>query len=350
LGSEGSVFKRKDKKWCAKYKGSDGQWKYLYRKTKGEAREALNQAIADRDAGINVTDATVNAAVAAWLEDTRDFVSRRAWINRESLFRCHIKTADIGTKKLKALTEEDVRSFYRAKSKTLAPSTVKRLHDLLNKTLKEVVRRKQLRSNPVEGVPTPRIPRKSMDVLSVDQVRNLLEACKGNRLEGVFVLGACCGVRIGEALSLRVEDVNLERGTINVRRTLWRGETYQTKTAAGTRTIKLPAVALDSLKNNVPTDSEWLFPNKTNTGPVAASNFHRWFWKPMVKRAGLPSTLTYHRLRHGACSLMLNQNVPIPVVSKYLGHATPDTTLRLYSHVIDGMGGLAADGIDDALG
>ncbi len=70
----------------------------------------------------------------------------------------------------------------------------------------------------------------------------------------------------------------------------------------------------------------------------------------MLKKARLPESLTYHKLRHGAASLMLNQNVPVPVVSRYLGHSNPYMTMKIYAHMIDGMGGLAASGIDDALG
>jgi integrase len=55
-------------------------------------------------------------------------------------------------------------------------------------------------------------------------------------------------------------------------------------------------------------------------------------------------------LRHGTASLLLNQNVPVPVVSRYLGHANPGITMKVYAHVIDGASGMAAHGIDEALG
>ena len=70
----------------------------------------------------------------------------------------------------------------------------------------------------------------------------------------------------------------------------------------------------------------------------------------MLRKAGLPTTLTYHQLRHSAASLLLNQSVPIPVVSKYLGHGNPSITLGIYGHMIDGMNGMAAQGMDDVLG
>ncbi len=224
---------------------------------------------------------------------------------------------------------------------------------MLNKAAKDAVRRKQLRTNPIAEVPAPKIARKDTEVLTAAQVKKLFAACRGDRLEGVYMMGACCALRVGEALSLRWEDVDFDRGTLHVRRTLWRGKTYQPKTPHSRRIIKLPNIALDSLrrhaeKHGYPEDG-WMFSNKNGTGPVDASNFWAWGWKLMLKKAGLPSTLTYHKLRHGVASLMLGQLVPVPVVSRYLGHSSPATTLRHYSHMIDGMGGMAADGIDDAL-
>lgn len=352
--SEGSVFQRKDKKWCAKWKDASGKWRYLYRKTKGEARTGLREALRDRDEGINPTDLTVNDVLEAWLEDIRSTVNRRTWLNRESLYRCHIKTHAIGTTKLTKLSPQDVRGFYRDKHGILAGSTVKRLHDMLNKAIKETVRRKQLRDNPMTDVPTPKITRKNMNVLTASQVHRLLEACRGDRLEGVYVLGACCGLRIGESLSLRFEDLDLTRGTIRVRRTLWRGEVHPPKTPTSNRTIKLPAIALDTLRRHAENhgypEEGWMFPNKTATGPVDPSNFWTWGWKVMLKKSGLPETLTYHKLRHGTASLLLQQNIPVTAVSKFLGHSSPSTTLRVYGHMIDGMGGMAADGMNDALG
>ena len=70
----------------------------------------------------------------------------------------------------------------------------------------------------------------------------------------------------------------------------------------------------------------------------------------MLRKAGLPETTRYHDLRHGAASLLLSQNVPVPVVSNYLGHADPSITLRVYAHMIDGMDEIAATVMDAVLG
>ncbi len=77
--------------------------------------------------------------------------------------------------------------------------------------------------------------------------------------------------------------------------------------------------------------------------------FWRRHWLPVLRKAGLPETLTYHQLRTGTASLLLNQNVPVAVVSKYLGHSNPSTVYRFYAGIIDGSQGIAAQGMDDAL-
>ena len=64
----------------------------------------------------------------------------------------------------------------------------------------------------------------------------------------------------------------------------------------------------------------------------------------------MPETTRYHDLRHGAAGLLLSQNVPVPVVSNYLGHANSSITLRVYAHMIEGMDGMAATAMDDVLG
>jgi integrase len=189
-------------------------------------------------------------------------------------------------------------------------------------------------------------------VLTPDELRRLLETVRGGRFEGLFYLCALVGLRIGEALALRYEDVDLERGTIRVERTLHEGECSAPKTSSSRRTLSLPQRALEALvrhcggRNN-PTG--YLFTTASGK-PVNVSNFYRWSWRPALRQAGLPETLTPHQLRHGTASLLLNQNVPIPVVSKYLGHANPGITMKVYAHMIDGTSGMAADGIDEALG
>jgi len=350
--SEGSVFQRKDGKWCAKYKDATEKWRYLYRKNKSEVKKALREALKDRDEGIvPATKMSVGKLIDEWMDSSKDSVSLRTWENREGIARLHIKPK-IGTKKLARLTAEDVRTLYRQKlAQGLASSSVKRIHHILNQAMREAVRLKYIRHNPLDDVKPPQQHRQEIDVLGPDDVRKLLDAARGSRYEAIIVLGATCGLRVGECLSLRYEDVDFDRGRLNIRRTLWCNQVYEPKTPRSRRTVTLPYLALDALRRHVKghgVGRGWLFQTK-HGNPIAAPNFHKCGWKPMLRKAGLSEATRFHDLRHGTASLLLNQNVPIPVVSKYLGHANPGITMKVYAHMIDGTSSIAASGIDEAL-
>ena len=351
--SEGSVFQRKDGKWCGKWKDASGKWRYLYRKTKGEAKTALREALKDRDDNIIPANRmTVGVLLDQWLEEMRGEVSERTHVDRESIVRIHLKPY-IGDKRLTKLTPEVVRKLYRDKlAHGMARSSVRRLHAVLNQALRGAVRSKYIRSNPLDELKPPKHAHKEMRVLTPDQLRGLLDVVRGSRYEGIIVLGACCGVRIGEALSIRYEDVDLVAGTISIRRTLWKGDIYPPKTPQSRRTLQLPAVALEALTRHCEGDGNptegFMFVTRNGT-PIAPENFWKWGWKAALRKAELDEGLHFHDLRHGAASLLLNQSVPVPVVSKYLGHANPGVTMKTYAHVIDGTSGMAAHGIDAAL-
>jgi integrase len=351
MTAEGSVYQRKDGRWVAQYIDAKDKTRYIYRKSKGEARKALREALKDRDEGYVPADKlTVGLYLDGWMEDRRNTVSGRTWRVQESLLRNRVKP-HIGDVRLCKLTPADVRAKYRRLlSAGLTTSTVGNVHVILKQALRDAVRDKYIRSNPLDDVKPPKQARKEKQVLTPDEVRRLLDAVKGERFEGVYVLAATLGLRIGEILALRYQEVDLTAGTIRIEHTLYHGECSVPKTLSSRRTLTLPQMALEALVrlcngSNGPTG--YLFATASGR-PVDVSNFYRWSWKPALRRAGLPE-ITPHQLRHGTASLLLNENVPVPVVSRYLGHANPSVTMRTYAHMIDGTSGIAAHGIDSAL-
>lgn len=335
--SEGTVYQRKDSRWCGKYKALDGTWKYVYRKTKNEAKKALRQALKDRDDGVVPTDrsVTVGTLVEDWLRDTKEDVAERTYRSRKSLVNVHIRNQDIASKNPSSLTGAYVKRLYASKT----PATAQRIHTLLKTVLDGQMPKVKKPRNDEE---------REIKVLAPEQVKTLLSHVRGSRYECVFVLGATCGLRIGEILALRWTDVDLIKGTLTVRHTLWKGRILPPKTRSSKRTIKLPTLAREALQQHTDGSTGFLFRTKTGH-PLDESNFHTWFWKPALRAAGLPD-IHFHDLRHGIASLMLSRNVPIPAVSKYLGHKDSAITMRVYAHVLEGMEDAASDGIDGALG
>ncbi len=308
----GSVYQRKDGRWVAKYQDLEGSWRYLYRKSKGEAKQALREALKDRDDGIiPASKMTVGLYLDEWFEDRRNTISPRTWRNQESIIRCHVKP-HIGTVRLSKLTGKDVTNLYRRNlTNGLRTSTVRQIHALLNQAMRDAVRSKYIRTNPLDGIKPPKDIRKEPDILTKEQVMHLLDCVRGARFECAFVLMALCGLRINECLSLEWRSVDLEAGTLTVR---------AGKTPSARRTLTLPVRALESLVRLRSTcdGTGYLFPTSSGN-PVDVSNFYRWSWRPMLTKAGLPETLTPHKLRHGAASLLLNEGVPLTIVSRYLG-------------------------------
>jgi integrase len=161
------------------------------------------------------------------------------------------------------------------------------------------------------------------------------------------VLAVTTGMRSGEILGLQWRDVDLDVGTLQVRRTVFNGTVSSPKTARSNRGIRLPKVAVDALRQQ-PRHSEWVFSSKNGT-TLSVHNLHNRSWKPLLTRAGLPD-IRFHDLRHTCATLLLSKGVHPKLVQELLGHSSIEITLDTYSHVLPNMGDRAADAMDDTLG
>jgi integrase len=182
----------------------------------------------------------------------------------------------------------------------------------------------------------------------------------------VTMLAVTTGMRQGELLGLKWEDLDFEAGTLQVRRTLstqaGRGFSFSPpKTAKGRRSIKLPEVAKRSLKKHRKAQLEermklaglWednglVFATRLGT-PVGRQELVMRSFKPLLIKAGLPD-IRFHDLRHTCATLLLGKGVHAKFVQELLGHATILITLDTYSHVLPGMSDAAAGAMDEALG
>jgi integrase len=170
------------------------------------------------------------------------------------LMRVHVVPA-LGYVKLKSLTPPHVRRLYREKLDSgLSARTVQYLHVVLQRALKAAVRDGLIPRNPCEAVDPPQVRREEIRSLDRDQVRTLFEAAKDDRLETLYIVAVHCGLRQGELLGLKWSDMDLEAGTLQIRRTLsaTKGSpTFSTpKTAKSRRRVNLTPTALEGLKHH----------------------------------------------------------------------------------------------------
>ena len=249
-------------------------------------------------------------------------------------------------------------------SSGLSARSVRYIHAVMHRALKQALRWGLVPRNACEAVDPPKPQKKEITPLSRDEARRLLEAVCGDRLETLYVLAIHCGLRQGELLGLRWEDVDLDDATLQVRRTLSTAKTgpkfAAPKTAKSRRTVRLNRLAVESLKRHherqfeesTTLADEWkdygLVFATTNGAPMDPSNLIARSFKPLLRNAGLPN-IRFHDLRHTCATLLLGGGVHPKLVQELLGHATIAITLDTYSHVLPGMGDQAATAMEDAL-
>jgi len=350
---EGSVYQRKDGSWVGQYQflAPDGSRKarYIYAKTRREAASRLSQALAERDSGSvhYCGSMTVGEYLDRWLESTEGTVKERTWIRAEVDVRVHLKPA-LGKTRLDRLSALQLQSLYRTKLDVgLSPRTVRIIHATMSKALRQAVGWQLIPRNVAQAATPPREQKREIRPLDEGQVKRLLEAAAGDRLEVLYVLAVTTGMRSGELLGLRWEDVDLNAGTLRVRRTVFNGKVSEPKTAKSRRSIKLTNYCAGTLRRH-PKESEWVFCTGVGT-TISVHNLHNRSWKPLLQKAGLPY-IRFHDLRHTCATLLLTKGVHPKVVQELLGHSSIGITLDTYSHVLPNMQGEAVRAMDEVLG
>jgi integrase len=365
--AEGSIRKRADGRWEARSVVADGTRKSLYADTRQEVVRLLAAAIRDRENGIlpGGERQTVEQYLALWLEVCKHTIKPRTWRRYGELVRLHIVPV-LGKIPLTKLTAPQVQALYACKHEEgLASSTVRQIHAVIHRALKNAVRLGLVARNVAEMVEAPRLLPQEMAVLTQEEVRILLSAASGDRLEALYVLALATGMRLGELLALKWSDVNLETQTLQVRSTLQRTRQgyviAQPKTKSSRRRIALPATAVAALRKHrvrhleeqVQFGGAWSGHDLVFCDPIGQPlngiNVLRTQFHGLLRRAGLPR-VRFHDLRHTAATLLLERGVNVKMVSEMLGHSSIAITLSLYGHVTPHMQQQAADTMDQLLG
>jgi integrase len=370
---EGTIYPRKDKNGkITSYRGSywvhtpNGQQRrYVSGKTRQEAAKKLRKVLHDVDEGF-VFDAgplTVEEFLNMWLRDSvRGSVRLSTYQRYESKVRCHL-IPTLGRLKLKSLTPAHVQRLYRDRlDAKLSPSSVRKLHNILHRALSQAVKWRLVPRNVTDATDPPKEINKEVNPLSAEEASRLLEAVRGERLEALYTLAVHTGMRQGELLALKWDDVDLERSIIYVRRTLTkdRGKLRfgEPKSKKGRRRIDLTKGAVESLRRHLSRQLKQieelgdLYENQgliftTNTGaPVNPSNLRQRSLHKLLEKAGVRK-IRFHDLRHTCATLLLIKEAHPKDVQELLGHAKISQTLDRYSHFIPGMGRRTAQAMEE---
>ena len=355
---EGNIRKRKDGRWEGRYTaGYDAKTgKRIIRnvlgKTQAEVKEKLKAAIAESQ-GIEVRKSEDEYTVATWLRTWYELYAkpnvRTATANRYQLIIEQYTVPRIGNIKLKKLTTRHLQKLYKEllesgrihvgknQDKGLSTTTVHSVHLMLHCALDRAVKERLISRNPCEDCIVPKPRKLDMKILPPEHMKAYLEAADRRGLLPMFYLELISGLRKGELVALRWDDLDVKSKTISVSRQYVRNpdgslELTRPKTENSIRLVSIPQTAVDLLiqEHGKHPDSPYLFPSPL-TGemyhPDSVVNLH----KKILRDAGLEH-LRFHDLRHTFATTALQNGVDVKTVSSMLGHYDAGFTLRTYTH------------------
>jgi len=216
-----------------------------------------------------------------------------------------------------------------------APQTLAHLRNLLSKLFSTAMTWGWMEFNPAQNIGLPPMERtRAARVLSPEDISKLASTL-AEPVRTIFLVGALTGLRSGEILALKVEDVDSTRALICVRRDVYRGRVGTTKTPGSERQVPLASPLIPILQHWLqarPAGSEWLFPSAVGT-PLRDRNLMRRHLWPACTLLGIPR-FGWHSLRHTFSTLNGNAGVAVPVLQSLLGHASPETTM-VYTHPLE---------------
>jgi integrase len=374
---EGTVFERKDRPGSFRgeftYRNPDTgevDTKKFNGKSRKEVLAAGKVWLDARESGLvsSANTITLGEWIDRWLADyAKPRVRIKTYEKYEGGLRLYIKPR-LGAVRLAALREPDITRVFntlvesgsakvdkRGNHIGLAPITVKNVRRALCMCLDQAVKSGLLRRNVAKDTKAPKVEKQQVKALTAEQAKALVKAAKewNETVHIAILLALSTGMRRGELFGLHWQEVDLKNGTVTVNQSVTTagGKIIWTKpkTESSNRKIPLPPDVVAELKKfklwqteqRLKMGDKW-----ENTGIVVANmfgrvthptSFHSGYFKPLLKKAGIPNDVKFHDLRHTHATLLLQQGVNVKVVAERLGHSKATMTMDVYSHVMPDM-------------
>jgi integrase len=237
------------------------------------------------------------------------------------------------TTRLSEIALPHVREFMKKLlAKPLPPNTVGKVLMLLKEMLKHAIQWGYLDTNPAQYAERPRCENPEMEVLTPEEIRRLLAHAE-EPVRTLLLCAVLTGMRRGELLGLKWEDIDLEGHRLFVRRALWRGKFVTPKSRRSRRTIDVAPTLRDALAR-LPSRfrGDLVFCSEACTALDPDNLMHRDFPRAL-RRAGV-RRIRFHDLRHTYTSLLIAQGAHPKYIQVQLGHASIQTTLDRYGHLM----------------
>lgn len=365
--AEGTIYRRGDGRWVAAVTDPrTGRQRCWYSQTRTGAAEKLNKALRARDDGLQLTNArqTLGDYLKRWEQEVARLTVRPSTFSSYAGIIRHHLVPTLGKVPLSKLDPEHVQVLMRRKlADGLSTRRVLYIRAVLRKALGDAVRWGLISRNAAGLARGPKHEPGEVQPLSPAEVGHFLDSVDDDRLVALYTVAVALGLRQGELLGLRWDDVDLDAGLVRVRAALQRIDgTLQLvplKTHRSRRTVHLPLLVTEALIEHKDkqaaerllagrkwTEHGFIFTTLSG-GPLCGGTVTHAFQRHLAA-AGLPRH-RFHDLRHTCASSMLAEGVNPRVVMDVLGHSQVSITLNTYSHVMPEVQREAMDRMDALL-
>ena len=370
---DGMVRKREDGRWEGRVvvgydeKGRP-KTKNVLAKTKSECSaklKALKASLQEQKPEKPKGDMTFGTWLDHWYQrECKPQIRPKTQADYENRIYQHI-IPELGSIPLAKLTAADLQQFYNRLKEGgrllrvdqygpgLSDRMVKSCHVTCRVALDQAVAQGLILKNPALSCKAPITRPKEMQVLTGEEIQRLLIQAKEDGYFELLLLELSTGLRRGEILALRWDDLDFRTGVLRVERQVQRirGKLVvsQPKTRASSRSILLPTPVLKILEQyRQSVTSRWMFPSPRKGDSPRDPTAVRKKLSAVLKRAGCPAP-RFHDLRHTFATSALEHGMDVKTLSTVIGHVSSTTTLNVYAHITDEMRQKAADKIDRAI-
>jgi integrase len=318
----------------------------LSRQRAKEKIEKLPKLLGNKNA-LPQSKIALGAYLLTWLEEEHKHqIAHSTWKRYRALATHHIVPV-IGQIPLRKIVPSDIQLVLTTMREAgQSPRSQQQARALLSVALGEAENNEYIPSNPVKKVRIPVNKNREIEPLTIEEVRRLLETYRDTPSSARLHIALLCGLRQGEALGLRWQDIDLVNGVLEVRNQIQMidGKLQLTglKTERSRRSLVLTSGSLESLKLHKKfvsemrlgygsqwQDNDLVFPSPDGSPKQATIDFNE--WKRALRLCGIAKR-RLHDARHTAATLMYGQGIGIEVISRALGHSSSAITSKLYVH------------------
>ena len=331
--------------------------------TKREAQAALTRLLAEAQQGsyVDPTKTTVGEFLKRWQDWSRGHVSPKTHERYRGLIAKQILpyVGNLPIQKLKALHLTDLYVKLQ-RDDGLAARTVGHVHRLLHRALVHATQWGVTQQNAAGLVRPPLVASTELEIIREAEIGAVLQKLRGRAMYPIAALALATGMRRGELLALRWQDVDLDCGKLRVERSLEQtkaGLRFKSpKTKHGRRSISIPPSVVSELRAHWKAQQEQRLALGLGKAPDDALVFSTWDgqtrspnaltkeWSVAMAAAGINAS--FHSLRHSHASSLIAAGIDVLTISRRLGHASPSITLSVYGHLFSNTDDRAAEVVE----